>query len=136
MEASGWSLIVFGAYELFKGLYEIVVNGNWVKGLKDIALGMTAVSVAVALIDKAWTSANWITLAIAGLVYLASLVVEHWNEIKYAVTEIWDALKYQWDGFVRTLKETWDKLCKGFKELWKMAVDAVVSVANNLNNSL
>lgn len=116
LESLGVGLVLFGIYEAFKGLWDIL-EGSFIgdlalvaRGFKEVALGATAISLGLMLITKSFT--GWQGLVVAGIALIVSWAIEHWDE----------------------LNEGWDTLCKGMSELWHMITDAIIQTATSVRD--
>ncbi len=120
--AVGTGLIIAGVVEVFQGIVD-AVNGIktdnldlFAKGLQEIALGIAIISVGIAILNNSW-SGLW-GLVIAGVVLLASWVIKHWDEIKYAFTECVESMKDNWEVFKQKVSDVATAIWTWITEKW------------------
>ena len=114
MQSLGVGLLLGGIWLVLKGMYDILNNGDWTKGLTEIAVGIGLITIAVSILKGTFTAGFGIVIAI--ITYLAVMIIQNWDNIKegtlrvlgnikQAFIDIKDAMVYQWEGFCRTISQ-------------------------------
>ena len=109
LDILGIGLVILGVGEIIQGVVDTIngiKTGNLdliADGLAKIGIGIGIVSAGIAILTGSWN--GLFGLVIAGVVLVASWVVKHWDEIKYAFTECVDSMKSNWEAFKAKVSE-------------------------------
>lgn len=152
MQSLGVGLLLGGIWLVLKGMYDILNNGDWTKGLTEIAIGIGMITIAVSILKGTFTAGFGILVAL--ITYLAVMIIQNWDKIKedtlrvlgnvkQAFIDIVDAMIYQWEGFKTTISNIiqaikdwvvnkWNEI----KQAWNTMVENIVTKWDNFKTNV
>lgn len=128
-------LLIGGLGGLVTAIKDIIDKGEATsESLKQIAMGVAAVSGAIAIL-----TGSKIALLITAVATAAALIIEYWEPIKKFFTDLWDGIKkaaltvWNWiaeraQAVATAVQTAWNAVKTFFADLWK-AVETAATTA-------
>lgn len=131
----GFTLLIGGIAGVVTAIKDIIDKGEaTTESLKQIAMGVAAVSGAIAIL-----TGSKIALLITAVATAAALIIEYWEPIKKFFTDLWDGIKkaaltvWNWiaeraQAVATAVQTAWNTVKTFFAGLWK-AVETAATTA-------
>lgn len=111
--------------------------------LGGIALGVTAVAIAMLLLNAA-NPMVWLTLLIAGVITLAAIIISKWDEIKgifgsikdWISQHIIEPVREKFEEFVTNVSKKCQNITTDIKNFFKSIPSSINSIINQIKTSL
>lgn len=134
----GIGLVIYGIYETVKAIMDFINDPSWenfaniLKGLAIILTGISLILIAINLTNPF----GWIMLAVAGVVALVAVIIEHWDKIKevlgtvgtwiynHIIEPVVDFFSGLWDTLVEIFTSLWETI----KEIFSPVIEFFASI--------